>query len=112
MISYSDSKFANYWNKLYLTNKKLFIDNLKNNIYKTYGKKIENPLYTKPSYWECAIGFWKKNKDSNIISNKIIHPINDINLFICGENYSETQGWIEGALETSYKVIHEINKLI
>ena len=112
MISYSDSKFANYWNKLHLTNEKLLIDNLKKNIYKTYNKKIENPIYTKISYWECAIGFWKKNKDSNIISNKIIHPINDINLFICGENYSETQGWIEGALETSFKVVNQINKLI
>ena len=112
MISYSDSKFANYWNKLHLTNKKLLIDNLKKNIYKTYNKKIENPIYTKVSYWDCAVGFWKKNKDSNIISNKIIHPINDINLFICGENYSETQGWIEGALQTSFKVVNQINKLI
>ena len=112
MISYSDSKFADYWNKLYLDDKKQFINKLKENIYKTYGKKIENPIYTKPSYWKCAIGFWKKNKDSNIISNKIIHPFNNINLFICGENYSETQGWIEGALETSYKVVNKINKLI
>jgi protoporphyrinogen oxidase len=112
MISYSDSKFADYWNKLYLDDKKQFINKLKENIYKTYGKKIENPIYTKPSYWKCAIGFWKKNKDSNILSNKIIHPFNNINLFICGENYSETQGWIEGALETSYKVVNKINKLI
>ena len=112
MISYSDSKFANYWNKLDLTDEKLLIDNLKKNIYKTYNRKIENPIYTKVSYWDCAVGFWKKNKDSNIISNIIIHPINDINLFICGENYSETQGWIEGALETSFKVVNQINKLI
>jgi len=108
MISYSDSKFANYWNKLYLTNKELFIYQLKNNIFKTYNLKIENPIYTKPSYWNCAIGFWKKKKDSTILSNKIIHPIPNINLFICGENYSETQGWIEGALETSFKVIDKI----
>jgi monoamine oxidase len=112
MISYSDSKFANYWNNLHLTNEKIFINNLKKNIYKTYNKKIEDPIYTKISYWECAIGFWKKNKDSNIVSNIIIHPINNINLFICGENYSETQGWIEGALETSFKVVNQINKLI
>jgi monoamine oxidase len=112
MISYSDSKFANYWNKLYLYNEKLFIDNLKKYIYKTYNKKIENPIYTKISYWDCAVGFWKKNKDSNIISNKIIHPYDNINLFICGENYSETQGWIEGALETSFIVINKINKII
>jgi len=108
MISYSDSKFADYWNRLYLTNKELFIYHLKNNIFKTFHKKIENPIYTKPSYWNCAVGFWKKKKDSTILSNKIIHPIPNINLFICGENYSETQGWIEGALETSFKVIDKI----
>lgn len=112
MISYSDSKFANYWNKLHLINEKLLIDNLKKNIYKTYNKKIDNPIYTKVSYWDCAVGYWRKNKDSSIVSNKIIHPINDINLFICGENYSETQGWIEGALETSFKVVNQIKKLI
>ena len=111
MISYSDSKFADYWNKLYLTNEKIFIENLKKNIYKTFNKKIENPIYTKISYWDCAIGFWKKNKDSRSISNKIIHPIDYINLFICGENYSETQGWMEGALETSFEVVNKIMQL-
>ena len=31
------------------------------------------------------------------------------NLFICGECYSLNQGWIEGALETSNKVVNIIN---
>jgi hypothetical protein len=96
---------------LHLTNEKIFIENLKKNIYKTFNKKIENPIYTKISYWDCAIGFWKKNKDSRSISNKIIHPIDYINLFICGENYSETQGWMEGALETSFEVVNKIIQL-
>jgi protoporphyrinogen oxidase len=110
MISYSDSKFANYWNKLYMNNEKIFIKKLKNNIYKTFHKKIENPIFTRISYWPCAIGFWKKNRDSSILSKKIIEPTK-IPLFICGENYSETQGWIEGALETSLLVVNKINNL-
>ena len=112
MISYTDSKFADYWNNLYLKNNSLFMYNLKNNIYKTFNKRIENPIYTKISYWNCGSAYWKKNKDSSILSKKIIKPINDINLFICGENYSEIQGWIEGALETSHMVVNKINDII
>lgn len=109
MISYSDSKFADYWNKLHINNEDLLIKKLKDNIYKTFNKKIEDPIFTKVSYWKCAVGFWKKNIDSRIISKKMIKPIN-IPLFICGENYSETQGWIEGALQTSLLVVDKIIK--
>ena len=36
---------------------------------------------------------------------RIIKPYTDMNLFICGESYSSNQGWIEGALLTSNKVV-------
>jgi len=50
---------------------------------------------------------WKKNYDSEIISKYIINPIN--NIYICGETYSLfNQAWIEGALETSDKVVKKI----
>lgn len=111
MISYSDSKFADYWINLYKINENLFINTLKNNIYNTFHKKINDPIYIKPSYWKCAVGFWKKNKDSTILSKKIIKPYSNISLFICGENYSTKQGWIEGALETSNTVSNLINHI-
>jgi hypothetical protein len=106
MISYSDSKFADGWNKLYNKNNDEFINTIKKNIFRTFHKKIETPIYTKICYWKYGTAYWKQNKDSSTLSDKIIKPINDINLYICGENYSETQGWIEGALETSEKVLH------
>jgi monoamine oxidase len=109
MISYSDSKFADYWQNLYKTRGISEVNSkLKENTKKTLNIEIPKPIFTKLSYWKCAIGFWKKNKDSQIISKKIIKPIKDIDLYICGENYSETQGWIEGALETSSNVINRI----
>lgn len=111
MISYSDGKFADYWNNLRKLNEKLFINTLKENIYHTFHKEINDPIYTKASYWKCAVGFWKKNKDSTILSKEIIKPYSNISLFICGENYSMKQGWIEGALETSTTVINLINHL-
>ena len=110
MISYSDSKFADYWYNLGVKNKKMLLHHLKKNIMKTYGIKINNPIFLKAFYWKYAIGFWKCGKDSSIISKKICHPFLKQQLYICGENYSETEGWIEGALETSEIVIKKIIK--
>jgi len=112
MISYSDSKYANYWNKLYNKdkNKKMFKDNIKNNINKILNIKIKNPIFTKVCYWKTGVSMWKKNYNSKILVDKIIQPYN-IPLFINGENYSNNQGWIEGALENSEKIINIINKL-
>lgn len=105
MITYGDSKYADYWNSL---SEKLLLENIKKNIYKTYKIKINDPIFLKRFYWKCGTGMWKKNKDSTILSKKIIQPFKSIPLYICGENYSETQGWIEGALETSENVIKKI----
>lgn len=109
MISYTDSKFANKWYKLYIKNKKKFIENIKENINKTFHAKIANPIYTKICYWKTGIGLWKEKYDSHIISKKILQPF-DIPLFICGENYSTNQSWIEGSLETSHMVINKMIK--
>ena len=38
----------------------------------------------------------------------MIQPYNNINLYIIGENYSLDQAWIEGALDTSNKVLKKI----
>jgi monoamine oxidase len=107
MISYSDSKFADYWNNL--DEKELMIQ-LKKNIKKTFHIEISNPIFTKKCYWDMGFAYWKKNKNSSIISKKILQPYNEIPLFICGENYSSNQGWIEGGLETSNLVIDKIMK--
>ena len=109
MIAYSDSKYADYWNNLYKTDKKKFLQEIKNNIYKTFGIKIANPIFLKPYYWMLGTNYWKKNKDSSILSKKILQPDKLMDLYICGENYSENQGWIEGALETSLEIIKQMN---
>lgn len=111
MISYSDSIYADKWIKMYNKNKDLFNYNIKNNIKKSLNIKINDPLYTKVSYWDVGVAMWKKNYDSKVISKKILMPINKLPLFIAGENYSNYQGWIEGSLESSEKVIKLINKM-
>ena len=98
MISYTDNIFAEYWK-----NKNSILPIIKKNIKKTFDKDIKDPIFIKKCYWDCGVGYWKKNVDSKIISKIIEKPFN-IPLFICGENYSITQGWIEGALISSNNI--------
>ena len=51
--------------------------------------------------WDCGVAYWNKNLDSDTVSDFIINPMP--NIYIAGENYSLTQSWVEGALETSKK---------
>ena len=47
--------------------------------------------------WHC----WKSGYNYLNIMDKMRHPVEDENVYICGEAYSNDQGWAEGALETA-----------
>lgn len=67
------------------------------------------PKHTEIFYWDCGVGYWGVGADSHEVAEKMIQPYKKVNLFICGENYSENgQQWIEGALETGDKVLRRI----
>ena len=40
---------------------------------------------------------------------KMLKPVKNTPLYICGESYSRWQAWVEGALETSDKVLEIID---
>jgi len=109
MISYSDGKYANAWNKI---NNNVLVDKLCKNVEKTFKTKINKPIFTKKSYWKVATAYWLKNMNSTVISNKLTKPYDEIPLYICGENYSPIQGWIEGALLTSVNVRNKIGPIL
>jgi monoamine oxidase len=44
--------------------------------------------------WNIGVKYWEVKK-------KMIQPLHPIPLYICGEAYSDWQGWVEGALETA-----------
>jgi monoamine oxidase len=44
---------------------------------------------------------WNIGVNSEEVKHKIVHPIDDCQLYICGEAYSDGQGWVEGALQTA-----------
>jgi predicted NAD/FAD-dependent oxidoreductase len=107
MISYTDSKYADFW-----------IEQMANNQFETElnkqlqllfpDLKIPKPKWYKHCPWTVGAGYWKPHFDRKIIMPKIIKPLKNDDIFICGENYSTHQAWVEGALETSNMVLDKL----
>ena len=116
MISYTDNKFAEYWNNLY---KKEGInkvnEELKQKIQESTGiiipREQQKTVQTNVYYWKCGVGYWGIGANSHEISQNMTNPtILGNNIFCCGEHYSENfQQWIEGALETSERVLSKLS---
>lgn len=112
MISYTDNKFAKYWKRIY---DKYGVDGVDSRIAKlikeSTGKDIPKPLKTRVCYWDCGVGYWGIGADSAVVSQSILKPFCDFSFYVCGEHFSEKfQQWMEGALETSEKVVADIVK--
>lgn len=104
MISYTDSKFAKYW--LNHVENGTFVKTLNKQLKKLFpNKEIPKAKWYKHCYWKMGAGYWKPKYNSNLIIPQIIHPIKDENIFVCGENYSSHQAWVEGSLETADLVL-------
>jgi len=107
MISYTDSKFATYWlNKV-----------LDGTFEKTLNKQLKllfpdaeipKAKWYKHCHWVMGAGYWKPHSNRKKIIPEMIKPIEGENLFICGENYSSHQAWVEGSLETSELVLEKL----
>jgi flavin-dependent amine oxidoreductase len=52
--------------------------------------------------------FWKINRKSWDLVPQIIQPVQDLPVYICGEAYSNNQGWVEGALQTAELVLEKL----
>ena len=110
MISYTDSKFANYWIKQ--VSEGTFEDTLNKQLKQLFPDiDIPKAKWYKHCPWISGAGYWKKGYDKNIIMPQMIEALgHHKNLYICGENYSSHQAWVEGALETSDMVLDKIYK--
>jgi monoamine oxidase len=119
MISYTDNKFAEYWNNLYKkeginkVNEELKIKIQESTdiiIPREQQKTVQTNIY----YWKCGVGYWGIGANSHEISQNMTNPtILGNNIFCCGEHYSENfQQWIEGALETSERVLSKLSNHI
>jgi len=112
MISYTDSKFAKYW-----FNKLAADDNvLPTELSKQLGLlfpdlKIPHPLWIKHYYWEMGAGYWKPGFSRKEIIPKITKPLEKHEIYICNENYSSHQAWVEGSLESANYVLEKLGIL-
>ncbi|NMH65920.1 flavin monoamine oxidase family protein [Shewanella salipaludis] len=53
---------------------------------------------------------WNIGVQSNLVKHKIVQPLEHARLFICGEAYSDGQGWVEGALQTADLMLARLMK--
>jgi protoporphyrinogen oxidase len=109
MMSYTDNKYAEFWNDLYEKDNggSALIDReLARLMKETTGLNIPKPVNTYVFHWPCGVGYWGVGADSSKISKEILKPFKNKELYICGEHYSEkNQQWMEGALETSNNLV-------
>ncbi|WP_212003271.1 FAD-dependent oxidoreductase [Chitinophaga sp. HK235] len=64
---------------------------VKSAAYRDWG---EDPYGGGWNSWNIGVKSWE-------VRDKIAHPLADCPMFICGEAYSDAQGWVEGALQTA-----------
>ena len=103
MMSYTDNKFARFWKRL-LDEEGMEAVNREHQrlIKKTTGLDVPMPKDTKVYYWEHGVVYFKPGFDSQTMLKQILHPIPNIPLYVCGENFSELNSqWMEGALDTA-----------
>ena len=108
MISYTDAKYAKYWMQQLANDK--FEEILNKQLKQVFPDKvIPKPKWYKHYYWNAGAGYWKPGYSRMDIMPQMIKPFgNEEEIFICGENYSSHQAWVEGALETADMVLSKL----
>ena len=108
MISYSDDIYAEMWDKYSKISDNFLVTMLHKEIQKIFGIEPPEPVFLSTHYWENGIHLWDTGYDMDEEYEKMLKPLKDEEIYICGESFSKKQGWIEGSLETSYDVIKSL----
>ena len=115
MVSYSDTNYADYWNKYSNQGERELRDAVLTHLQAVFPKipKIPKPKWIHSYYWNNGVHMWKQNVNSEK-NNKDIQQIfgSDVPIFIVGEAYSLCQAWVEGALQTVDIVLPKIQSII
>ncbi len=73
---------------------------VKNAAFRDWG---EDPFGGGWNSWNIGVKSWE-------VKEQITQPIKNLQLYICGEAYSDAQGWVEGALQTADIMLKKIIK--
>ncbi|HAL28340.1 MAG TPA: amine oxidase [Chloroflexi bacterium] len=63
-----------------------------------YHDWADDPFGGGVNWWNIGVKSWR-------VIPKMAHPVSTIPAYVCGEAYSDTQGWVEGALRTAEIVL-------
>lgn len=99
VISYTDGETASNWNRIRTKNELVttLLHELKL-LFPDIDETIPEPSFIKKCFWQHGCHVWNVGYPMNNIYSQILHPVQNENIYICGEAYSLQQGWIEGAL--------------
>jgi monoamine oxidase len=76
----------------------------------TYTPKVESAAFRDWGADPFGGGWntWNVDVRSWEVKHEIVQPLSSLRLYICGEAYSDGQGWVEGALQTADMVLERI----
>lgn len=102
MLSYSDSKDADYWRRVADRGLKSLTDTLLRSLRSLFSPlMIPAPDWVQSHYWPQGIHLWRKKSDSTVLTQRIQRILgHDVPFYVIGEAFCKHQGWIEGALES------------
>jgi monoamine oxidase len=79
-----------------------------------HGRPIPEPESSVFMHWDVpARGggwhYWRAGARSWEVKARIVQPIPELEVYVCGEAYSTSQAWVEGALETADVVVQRLS---
>ena len=105
MISYTDGFYTDMLLNLYNNSKETLVKAIHKEIHALFKIKPPEPEEVLFHYWENGCHFWDTGVDMDEVYEKIMKPLPDKELYICGESYSKKQAWMEGSLETCFDLM-------
>jgi monoamine oxidase/predicted heme/steroid binding protein len=110
MISYTDSRFARYWFDKLTAEDNILQDELARQLKLLFPElDIPSPIWLKHYYWDMGAGYWKPGCSHKEIIPHITQPLEENEIYICNENYSSHQAWVEGSLESAEYVLEKLS---
>lgn len=131
LASYTDLAAAEYWSRFLdrppaggtatpfttrnvspeLQTPRLMVEEVQRQLSLLHGMNLPDPYWSSYIDWgQDPFGgwhFWNRGFRSYQIQPRIRRPIPGAPLFFCGEAFSFTQGWVQGALENTEDVLRE-----
>jgi len=132
LASYTDSGASDFWRSLALTDHPAehlpastdqtlacpepVVRELTAQLERLHGQRIAEPIWASLCDWKqqpsgVATHSWRAGIVSSTAIPNIRHPNSEIPLYICGEAFSQEQGWVNGALRSAEALLRSSFKL-